>query len=165
MTDGADVVALVTQADRDTKILALRLSGLSIRRLAKEFKCRDVDILDSLERSLPPLSPETRIRLYREDLARIDDLLLAFYPSAKQGSAVAAQVCLRLLERRSTMVGTDAPQKLDVHVVMQEAVEPVGGTALLIRELQRIADERKPAGLRVVEAEAVLDGGPDDDVA
>jgi hypothetical protein len=82
MTDSPDS-SVVELVDRDTQVLALRLGGLSIRRLAHRFKCSENTILDILDKALPPLSPETRIRLYREDIARIDDLLLAFYGSAK----------------------------------------------------------------------------------
>ena len=69
-------------------------------------------------------------------------MLIAFYPQAKQGNALACNVCLRLLERRSAMVGTDAPVKVDVVVEAAAAAVP-RSTASLIAELDRIVAERR----------------------
>jgi hypothetical protein len=134
---------LPAEAIDENAVLSLRLSGMSIRRLSRHFGCSETTVLDVLDRALPPLSTETRVRLYREDIARIDDLLIAFYPKAKQGDGPAAQICLRLLERRSAMTGTDAPQRLDVVVAQATADAPAGSTAALLYEIERIANERQ----------------------
>jgi hypothetical protein len=149
----SDVTELVTPED-ENRILQLRLSGLSVRRLAREFKLRETEIIRILDAALPPLSQATRIRLFREDIARLDDLLIAFYPQAKQGNAAAAGICLKLLERRAAMVGTDAPVRVDA-VVEQAAAAAPQSTAALIEELDRIVRERgrSASGL-------VIEGGP-----
>jgi hypothetical protein len=140
MTRAVDL--LPAEAIDANALLAMRLSGLSIRRLARHFGCTETTILRVLDEALPPLSNETRVRLYREDIARIDDLLIAFYPRAKQGDGPAAQIVLRLLERRALMTGTDAPQRLDVVVAQATGDAPEGSTEALIREIERIAAER-----------------------
>jgi hypothetical protein len=148
-----NVVDLVPTVDPEA-VLQLRYAGLSIRRLSRHFRCSEKVILDALDAALPQLSQATRIRLYREDLGRIDDLFLTYYPLAKQGQGSAAHVCLKLLERKSAMVGHDSPQRLDVHVVAETADAP-GSTAALIRELERIALERSgPADGAVIEHDA-----------
>jgi hypothetical protein len=67
----------------ENRILQLRLSGLSVRRLAREFKLRETEIIRILDAALPPLNQATKIRLFREDIARLDDLLISFYPEAE----------------------------------------------------------------------------------
>lgn len=140
MSDSTEIAELVTEVELDSKILQLRLAGMSIRRLAKEFRMHNAAVLDSLDRSLPPLDHETRVRLYREDLSRLDDLLMAFYAQAKEGNPVSAGLCLRFLERRAEMLGSDAPQRVDV--VLGRKAEQGGSTAKLLEALDRIAAER-----------------------
>jgi hypothetical protein len=139
MTDSSNNV--VDLLDLDAEILRQRLAGMSIRRLAREFKIPEYQVLQSLDRSLPPISAETRVRLYREDLARLDDMLTTFYPQAKNGMSGAATICLKLLERRSAMTGADAPQRVDVTVVQAPDEDP-NSTLRLLAELDRIAAER-----------------------
>jgi hypothetical protein len=147
MTDTGTVVNLL---DLDAEILRQRLNGTSIRRLAREFKIPEYQVLQSLDRSLPPISAETRVRLYREDLCRLDDMLTAFYPQAKNGMQGAATICLKLLERRSAMTGSDAPQRVDVTV--KQAAEEPNSTIMLLNELNRIAAERDP---KTIEGEPI----------
>jgi hypothetical protein len=144
MTETGTIVDLL---DLDSEVLRLRLSGMSIKRLAREFKIPEYQILQSLDRSLPPISAETRVRLYREDLCRLDDLLTTFYPAAKSGMQGAATVCLRLLERRASMTGADAPAKIDITIA--PAPEEPNSTLRLLAELDRIANERNPDGLTI----------------
>jgi hypothetical protein len=153
MTDSSQNV--VDLLDLDSEILRQRLAGLSIRRLAREFNIPEYQVLQSLDRSLPPISAETRVRLYREDLCRLDDLLATFYPQAKNGMQGAATVCLRLLERRSAMTGADAPQRVDVTVV--QAPEDPNSTLRLLAELDRIANERVDPKLIEGEVEKPID--------
>jgi hypothetical protein len=64
-----NIIDLVPSLDEQA-VLSLRLSGLSIRRLSRHFKCTETKILDILDAALPPLSNENRVRLLREDIAR-----------------------------------------------------------------------------------------------
>jgi hypothetical protein len=150
MTDTGTVVDLL---DLDAEILRQRLDGTSIRRLAREFRIPEYQVLQSLDRSLPPISAETRVRLYREDLCRLDDMLSTFYPQAKSGMQGAATICLKLLERRSAMTGADAPQRVDVTVTQMP--DDLTSTMRLLAELDRIAAEQTPV---------TIEGEPIDEV-
>jgi hypothetical protein len=136
-----DVVELVTPED-ENRILQLRLSGMSVRRLAREFKLRETEIIRILDAALPPLNQATKIRLFREDIARLDDLLIAFYPEARKGNVASAGICLKLLERRAAMVGMDSPVRIDISAEAVAAETP-RSTAALIEELDRIVAERQ----------------------
>jgi hypothetical protein len=150
----SDNIVDLAQAVDPESLLQLRYCGLSIRRLSRHFRCSEKVILDALDLALPQLSQQTRVRLYREDLGRIDSLFETYYPRAKSGDGPSAQICLRLLERRAAMCGTDQPQRIDVVVAQANADVPEGSTAALIRELERLADERQQASGVVIEHEA-----------
>jgi|tagenome__1003787_1003787.scaffolds.fasta_scaffold20537934_2 hypothetical protein len=151
-TGTGTVVALHGDAERDERdheILQLRLAGLSIRRLAREFKVTDREVLRALERGLPQLTPETRTRMFREDLLRLDELMIHWFAAAKNGSASAAnatQLCLRIMERRSALCGLDAPVHWRIEVIEQAAASAESSTAALLKELDRIAAERPDDG-------------------
>jgi hypothetical protein len=131
---------IVDLVDVDCAILAARLGGVSIRRLSKQFQLSEREILRSLDRSLPPMSAETRMRLFREDVARLDELLQTYWPAARTGSSSAAQICLRLLERRASMTGCDSPVRVDLTI--ESTTEQQTSTDVLLAELNRIAAER-----------------------
>jgi hypothetical protein len=139
---------VVDVLDLDAAVLERRLAGLSIRRLSREFKISEKGILDSLDRSLPQLSPELKIRIYREDLQRLEALISAHWGSAATGSQSSTQIILRLLERRAAMIGADSPTRIDV--VIERVGEHPDSTTQLLAELDRIAAERKqPEGLLI----------------
>jgi hypothetical protein len=143
-----NVTVIDDELDQDAEILRQRLAGLSVRRLARTFNISENRVLKSLDRSLPKLSPEVKVRLYREDLSRLDELLAAFYPLAKTGSSSAAQTCIKLIERRACMVGFDAPTKVDILVEKREGSG--NSTEDLLRELDRIVAERPASELKLV---------------
>jgi hypothetical protein len=153
MTDNAVVDLL----DLDELILHDRMyGGLSIRRLSRKHGISEDQVLKALDRVLPPLSPETRVRLFREDLHRLDEMLAAHYPAARTGSGSAAQTCLRILERRSAMVGHDCPVRVDV--ILEPKADAPNSTQELLDLLNRIAAEQAPKLL-----EAVPPDDPPDD--
>jgi hypothetical protein len=135
--------AVVDLLDLDELILHDRMySGMSIRRLSRKHGISEDQVLKALDRVLPPLSPETRVRIFREDLHRLDEMLAAHYPAARTGSSSSAMTCLRILERRSAMVGHDSPLRVDV--LLQPKADAPSSTEQLLLELQRIVDERTP---------------------
>lgn len=46
------------------------------------------------------------------ELKRLDDMLLAMWPQVKSGNQGAIDRCLRIQERRSRLLGLDAPTKI-----------------------------------------------------
>jgi hypothetical protein len=144
---GSSNVIVLHDDDQDRKILQVRLAGTSIRKIGREFGLTDKQVLASLDRSLPSLTPETRIRLFKEDLARLDELMIHWYALAQTGHATATTLCVKLMERRAQMIGADAPVHMRVEVVDQSATEQSSSTDILLRELNRIAAEAKPVNL------------------
>ena len=52
------------------------------------------------------------------ELQRCDALLRAAWPKAKKGDTYSIQACLKVMERRSKLLGLDAPAKQDINLSM-----------------------------------------------
>jgi hypothetical protein len=164
MTDSNSVVDLIRPDEIDRKVLALRLAGVSIRKVARELKLTDKQVLESLDRGLPTLDGPARARYLREALAQLDELQSCWHTAART-SATAAAIVLKVAERRSALLGLDAPAhvRLDpVQIALGDRAQE-GSTEALLKELERIAAERPSGGPRIearIEAEAEPPGEP-----
>jgi hypothetical protein len=154
----SNVVELTTPSERDQQVVALRLAGVNLARIAREVGLGGTkEVIAALERALPTVDAAYRGRILREELARLDQLQSWWYAAAKT-SASAAAIVLKIAERRAAMLALDAPQhvRLDpVQVIAGGEPKPSSSEALL-RELNRIANERSAGGL-ATEAEPPSD--------
>ena len=60
------------------------------------------------------LTKEDRVRIFFSDLQRLDELLEVVHRKALEGDPAAVHAEVKVLERRSRMVGLDAPRQLDM---------------------------------------------------
>jgi hypothetical protein len=155
MTDtsntGTNVVALHDD-NLDRRVLKARLNGTSVNQLSKKFRVSTKVILSSLDRALPAIDATTRARIFREDLARLDELLMPWYKAAKEGNATACALTLKILERRAHLTGIDAPEHMRVELLEQRGAE-MTSTERLLFELDRIANERVNRLPEIIEGE------------
>jgi hypothetical protein len=94
--------------------------------------------------------------MFKEDLLRLDELMIHWFAAAKNGSASAAnatQLCLRIMERRSALCGLDAPVHSRIEVIEQAAASAESSTAALLKELDRIAAEPEDSSGLIIEGE------------
>jgi hypothetical protein len=150
MSDDSNIIEITAPAERDAKILALRLAGVSIRQIAAEFKLTNNAVLESLDRSLPCLDDHTRARYLRESLAELDQLK-SWWHLRSRDSAVAAQISLRIAERRACLLGLDQPANMRVEIIGQQTADSPNSTQQLLDALNAVAAE-PPA--RQIEHEA-----------
>jgi hypothetical protein len=54
------------------------------------------------------------------ELARLDDLFTVMYRQAMDGSRLAVDRCLRIMERRAALVGLDAPLQIRQAVISED---------------------------------------------
>jgi hypothetical protein len=100
---------------RDDYILQERLSGKSARTISKQLRCTVGEINASLDRTLPTIDNNARRRYVALDLNRLDELLKVFFARAiEKADAQAGLLVVKVLERRSLLLGLDSPQKLDI---------------------------------------------------
>jgi hypothetical protein len=150
-TDTENVVEFTT---RDQQVLGLRLAGVSTRKIARELKISDKEVIAALYRALPVIDAAYRARILREELERLDQLQSWWHTQART-SATAAAIVLKIAERRAQMLGLDAPAhvRLDPVQIVAGAEPQPYETAALIAALDRIAGERQPCGPQI-DAEA-----------
>jgi hypothetical protein len=132
--EDGNVVALVDD-ELDRKILELRLNGLSVHRLAREFGISARSVERSLSRTLPELTPELRVRLFKEDLTRLDEMMVAWYRQAKGGSAVATGLCIKLMERRSAMIGGEAATRIEIVHADAKELDALGSMPIFLNDI------------------------------
>ena len=134
------------QADdaRDDYILQERLAGRSARSISKELHCPINEIDASLDRTLPRITNEAKRRIVALDIDRLDELLKVFMARAiEKMDSQAGLLCVKILERKSALLGLDSPQKLDI-VQLQAPKEQTGHEK--IREaILRVANSAPPA--------------------
>ena len=146
MSDTADI-ELMTQAELDQKVVSLRIAGVSLAAISKELNLGGVkEVTAALERGLPVVDASYRARILREELQRLDQLQ-SWWFVASRTSISAAAITLKIAERRSALLGLDAPQH--VRMVIAEAHPQSSSTEVLLRELNRIA-ANSPANSSVV---------------
>jgi hypothetical protein len=139
-----EVVELV---DRDEQILKLRLKGESVFKIAKQFKIAEKEVLDALDRRLPSIDAAARVRMLNLDLERLAALGAVFDAKALDGDPQAAMISIKLVERRSAMMGFDVPVSVRIDAQRQaDAVSPrPSGTDRILAAIERIRQQR-PGG-------------------
>lgn len=116
---------------RDDFVLQERLSGRSERSLSKELRCSIAEIQSSLDRALPKINNELRMRYVALDLMRLDELISVFAKRAiEQKDVPSAMLVIKALERRAALVGLDQPTRVDV-VQLQTKEAPSGFDRIL----------------------------------
>jgi hypothetical protein len=113
--------------DRDEVVLQRALLGQSARNIAKQFKLTTKQINEALDRLLGTVDNEARRRALALDLHRLDKLLQVFLTKAiTQSDVLAGTLCVKILERRSLILGLDQPQKLDIVSIQAKHVSSHG---------------------------------------
>ena len=121
----------LTVVDED-QILELRLGGASTKTIARRFRIPVEAVNDVLDAAFEQLSDRGRLRATHLELARLDELLGKFRAKALEGDPVAANLLVRLSERRSALLGLDHRQ-VDP-VMLSLSVMPRASSTDRIRE-------------------------------
>ncbi len=90
--------------------------GKSFRDIAKEMKCSvstaHTLVAEALDHARGVMD-ESAEKLRQLELERVDELYDANYERAMAGSKDAAEICLKCIEKRSKLLGIDAPAKVE----------------------------------------------------
>jgi len=138
-------------------IFRARLTGKSVRTIAKEFGLTTAEVAKIVETMCEPVSPATRRAALALDLERLDQLQTVFYERAMEGDAASAAIALKVSERRSALLGLDVPASVrgdPVQLTVQAA--PETSTERIQRVLATLVAERPalPSGNGHYEPEA-----------
>lgn len=98
---------------RQLHALELRKAGVTYEGIAKQLGYRSPEAaFQAVKAALKSTLQEPAEGVREMELKRLDDMLLAMWPQVKSGNQGAIDRCLRIQERRSRLLGLDAPTKI-----------------------------------------------------
>jgi predicted transcriptional regulator len=102
------------QALIDTEALRLRSLGYTYQRIADEMGVTKTAAYERVNRALAaiPLEEVERYRTIQRE--QLDRLMASWLPEAIAGNPKAAEIVLKIIEKRSKLEGTDQPIKHEV---------------------------------------------------
>src|SRR5262245_61919315 len=100
MTDGN----VIDISDYDQRIFDARLSGASVRVIARQFRCSAREVEAIIARMVTPVNLETKLRELQLDLDRIGQLLATYLPKGVDGDHDAAAIALKILDHKARLL-------------------------------------------------------------
>ena len=121
----------IQMVEEERRALELRKAGFTYEKIAQQMGLKSPilarnRVMKALDKTLQEPSEEVR----KMELERLDSILLGLWPRILKGEPRAAEVGLSVMERRSRMLGLDAPVRKIVEVITEDAVDRA------IRELE-----------------------------
>lgn len=121
--------------EKEKKVLELRLMGVTFDVIAQQVGYASPGSAhNAYKRALLRTLREPAEELRELEVARLDRLLSGIWTKALRGEVSAVQAALKIMERRSKLLGLDAPQKIQAEVTNYD------GGSDIDREVQRLAD-------------------------
>jgi len=103
--------------------LKLRLKGMSMIDIADQLGYKNSNgAYQAISSELGRLNGEDRKRIIKLELLRLDQLQESVWELAISGNSKAIRDVLKIMERRSSMLGLDAPKKF---IPTDEVGEPI----------------------------------------
>jgi hypothetical protein len=144
MSEAETVAPDEADDDRDDRVYRRRLLGVPARVLAKEFGCTIADVNAAIDRKMVHVDNAYRIRMTALDLERLESMQMRFLPQALGGDLGAGHLVLKICERRSAMLGTDAPMRIDP-IQLVVAQHPEDSTPYYERMITELQRDQRPA--------------------
>ena len=120
----------IASAEKQRQALELRKAGASYDQIAEKLGWRGRSgAFNAVMRALRKTIQEPADDVRKLEVERLDALLLALWPQARQGNQGAVDRVLRVMERRSKLLGLDAPTK--------QQVTGEGGGPLIVNIIRR----------------------------
>lgn len=107
----------VTASDRRRRALELRMAGSSFADIGAALEISKQaahQLVTAALRDIEAKTVETTDELRRLELERLDKMLIKVWQQVAQGNLGAVDRALRIMERRSRLLGLDAPTKTDI---------------------------------------------------
>ena len=151
----------------DDIILKARVSGKSVAWIAREHGCSEEAIEAVLDRHVDVLMTDKALRqALMLELKRLDDYVETFHPKAQEGDPVCGALCVKISERRATLLGLNAPLGHAVQIIHRtEPARALTSTQKIraamdnvmhvtVRERQLLDKESEPGGFGITAEEA-----------
>lgn len=115
-----------SKAERRNRAYELRIAGLTYRQIGRELGVSHVTAFTYVKEELDALREECRelAETYRDmELERLDHAQKAIYAGVLKGDLGSIDRLLRIQERRSKLLGLDAPVKQDITQHLPEPIQ------------------------------------------
>lgn len=114
----------ILAAERRVRAMELRREGKSYSKIGTELGCTAQRahkiVTEELQKVRDKLTEETS-EVKTLELQRLDDLFVVAHTEAEAGNLPAIDRCLRIMERRSRLLGLDMPEKMEhIGTVVQD---------------------------------------------
>ena len=132
--------------EREERVLELRKAGLSLNEIAKDVGYTNPSSAQAalnrvLRRAIAP-----NVELLRDtEGERLDALQFGLWPKAMNGDSRAAEVIVKVMERRAKLFGLDAPMHKVIEVISEDVLDRA--IQELSLELGMNVDPGNPASL------------------
>ena len=94
----------------DDEVLRARVAGRSVRRIAREHGCGEDTVNAILDQRASELMTDQSLRrALMLELQRLDVYVETFHARAVEGDPVCGALCVKVSERRSSLLGLNAP--------------------------------------------------------
>ena len=107
----------IRAAERRTRALELRKAGKTFRQIGQEMGISEQRAHRIVTQELQRLNAkraEQAAEVIRLEMERLDTLLAGVWPEAKSGEGPAVDRALAIMNRRSRLVGLDAPERREL---------------------------------------------------
>ncbi len=140
----------VAMAAKQRKALELRKSGATFEEIARQLRyANGGGAYKAVSHALAATLQEPAEELRRLELERCDCMQMALWPKVSDGDPEAVRACLRIMVRRSALLGLDAPAKSRIEVITRDAFSAaMAELEAEVGELQAAADRSDAAGDR-----------------
>ena len=99
----------IVPKDLDEEIFNDRVAGLSAREIATKYHVTVPEVNEALDRRAGLITEHERARALSVEIARMDKIYSYFDKRAEGGDAAAGNICIKASERKSALLGLDAP--------------------------------------------------------
>jgi hypothetical protein len=125
---------------RDEQMFQLRLSGMSVRKIAKQFNVTEAEAQKAIAEQCTPISQQMRKHTLELELDRLDEMEEIFYPSMKEKNTASGHLVMKIREMRADLLGYRAAIRVDATQIIQAA--EVNSSDRIQRVLDDLATNR-----------------------
>lgn len=140
MTESKTSPRRIEAIERQKQALDLRKAGATYDAIAKKLEYANGSGAEhAVKAALKATIQDSADDVRRMELERLDALLLQMWTQTQKGNLGAVDRVLRIMERRSKLLGLDAPTKQEI-AVTEVVIRRVSGRTINTRTISGPAD-------------------------
>lgn len=138
-------IAKVGTAENQARALELRLAGRTYRDVASAMGVSVSTVHHYVHDAIAAVTKEPATAVVELELARLDAMLFGCWEDARTGDERKAALVLRIMERRASLLGLDAPK-----AVVQPSIHDHPDVQRFMARLRSVLRDEHPAAWAAV---------------